>query len=1679
MIYILDKNALCLVYKIDLKSESSPRREYIYVDASDGDIVKVADRIRTTDAIGTAETMYNGVQPITTDYYNAQYRLRESGRGNGVETYDCNNSTSYYSAVDFTNTTNYWNTTLNQDNAAYDAHYGGEAAYDYFFNTFGRNSFNNEGAKIMSYTHYDYNYSNAFWDGSVLTFGDGDGYAFTPLTSIAVVAHEFSHGVTQYTADLIYENESGALNESFSDIFGICVDYFKHPSTANFQMGEEISLSSTPIRDCENPNNTGNPDTYLGLYWDPYQEVHQNSTVQSFWFYLLTNGGSGTNDIGNSYSVSGIGMDAAAAIAYRNLSVYLTPGSDYFQARAYSIEAAIDLYGACSNEVIACTNAWYAVGVGEQFSGTVVADFTASNAFSCSVPATINFINTSQNSALYHWTFGDGGTSNEENPVHTYTSAGTYSVSLKVTAPAECGGGSDSLMQSGYITVTDGGGPIPASCSPSTIDTNGYSGITNFRFNTINNTTAGALAGYEDFTCTSSTNVKEGKFYDLSVTLEADYYNHIKVWLDENNDGQFSGAELLLDSLFYGYTISKSLRIPFPVANNVPLRLRIGSDEGPNSLETACTDSFYGQYEDYSVVVQPNTDPPVADFTADITTVPIGTTVYFTDKSDNIVTSWQWTFQGGSSLHSTIQNPAITYNVLGSYAVKLKVSNVYGQDSITKTAYIQVVNSFNLCSGANTTALASGNLYDSGGPTGSYSDSESCTFLIENCGTSITLSFSEFQTESCCDYISVYDGADASGMLLMVYGGQTVPSPVTAHSGKMFINFYSDGSVTGSGFSAAWNSIIPNGDPPTGDFIISDINPPLNTPVEFTDNSSDDAISWYWNFGDSNTSAEQNPTHSYLSTGSFEVTCVVYNCFNSDTVQKSLEVQSAPSIAVSPSSLSVSLESCGATTSRTMNIANQNGGTLSYNFSATGSGNTINVLMLMNGVDVYEEGAHTIDAINQYFTDYTLTQATLSNAAEIETLLSGKDLVLIPEIENYPGSIYGDIASSLQAFVTGGGNVIFCGSYDYSSSIFATGLLSGSVAGAAYSSNITLTSEIHPITDGLPASFQASNATCQYLITSANTISLAKIESYDVILYRPLGQGNVVLLGFDYYEFDANAARIIANAVEWCGGGKGPSWLTLSPPLGNLTAGNNQQIDITFNSEGLSGGTYLYDLSVNSNDPLHPEISIPISLTVSGKPCASFGYNSDICSGVVAFRDSSFNNPTSWSWNFGDGITSNLRNPIHTYASPGNHLVNLIVCNTTDCDTAYLQVSLSSGGGPVAAVCIPSGANYGIGMGIDKVSFNTIQHRSVEDNTGYQDYTCTEYTHVNPGNSYPISLELSSLYQESVAVWIDYNNDGDFGSDEIVAQGNSSASAFTGEINIPATAVQNSSLRMRIGSDYYGYGSPTACSNTAVGQYEDYTVIVQPINVPPIADFVYSYIENCQGIVQFTNQSLNNATSYQWDFGDGGISFQENPIHIFTSPGTFPITLKAINSFGNNSTGKNIVANTLTVAITADSILVKNKHVYFNTNAEATTYNWDFGDGQNSSLKSPVHDYAAGGNFLVILTAIKDQCTYVTSLSVFIKDPDGIEESKSGNELCIYPNPGTGIFFLKLENEQRTEYHMEVRTTMGVIILKNILRKGDNQLTQKIDLSGYPSGTYTIILRDEKNKPLKSKLIKL
>lgn len=263
-------------------------------------------------------------------------------------------------------------------------HWGLDKAHYFFLDQFGRQGWNGSNGSINAfiYAYFEDESGIVYADNAsfnpntgMVKVGSGSFYigvddGYSPLD---IIGHEFTHGVTQNngSSGLTYQGESGALNESFSDIFGEAIENDATGTTHDFRHGWDRNDGAAihfPNRDLSDPNSHSQPDTYGGTHWQTGSSdnggVHTNSGVQNFMFYLLCQGGSGSNDNGTNYSVTGIGIVKAYKIAYRALtSGYYTSSSTYADSRRAWIHAAADLFGNCSNEVDQTKNAWTAVGV--------------------------------------------------------------------------------------------------------------------------------------------------------------------------------------------------------------------------------------------------------------------------------------------------------------------------------------------------------------------------------------------------------------------------------------------------------------------------------------------------------------------------------------------------------------------------------------------------------------------------------------------------------------------------------------------------------------------------------------------------------------------------------------------------------------------------------------------------------------------------------------------------------------------------------------------------------------------------------------------------------------------------------------------------------------------------------------------------------------------------------------------------------------------------------------------------------------------------------------------------------------------------------------------------------------------------------------------------------------------
>ena len=379
-----------LVYRIEtprLDGSAETSAPVVFVDAHTGETVFEYDNLQT----GTGNSLYSGTVTINTSSVGSTFYMEDLTRKMG--TFNMNNTGNTTTGTGgtqsrYTDADDNW--TATNARAGVDAHYGARWTYDYFKNVHGRNGINGSGGPgttaaaansatslITSRVHFGSNYNNAFWYQNKMTYGDGNGTTFSPLTTIDIAGHEMTHGVTQYTANLTYANESGALNESMSDVFGAMTELYSRGGVVTsdtWKIGEQSytpSTSGDALRYMDNPHLAGNggytsnddPDHYSERYTGTSDSggVHINSGIANHAFYLAAAGG--THHL-SGVTVTSIGPTDAARIWYRALTVYMTSSTNFSGARTAMLNAATDLFGGSSAQYTTIARTWCAVGVG-------------------------------------------------------------------------------------------------------------------------------------------------------------------------------------------------------------------------------------------------------------------------------------------------------------------------------------------------------------------------------------------------------------------------------------------------------------------------------------------------------------------------------------------------------------------------------------------------------------------------------------------------------------------------------------------------------------------------------------------------------------------------------------------------------------------------------------------------------------------------------------------------------------------------------------------------------------------------------------------------------------------------------------------------------------------------------------------------------------------------------------------------------------------------------------------------------------------------------------------------------------------------------------------------------------------------------------------------------------------
>ncbi len=368
-----------------------------FVDARDGRVRLRLSDLKTQSAVGLGKGVLGDAKKVSARSLGGGFVADDELRPPAIATYDYKGDLERLFALQRVEDLSPQDLARDADNdwidgANVDAHVYAGYTYDYYFKRFGRRGLDDANIPIASITHpvsrdqllsqpidivLDFYLNAGYLGDGVMLYGEGlpPGFTFRGqywdylAGALDVVAHELTHGVTDYSSALIYRDESGALNEAFSDIMATGVEFFFQvpgdgPLKADYLAGEDV-ITPGGLRSLQNPVSRGNPDHYSERFQGAQDNggVHINSGIPAHAFYLAIEGG--THRL-SGIAVQGVGAanrDQIEKVFYRAFTLLLPPSADFRMARAATIQSARDLQGAGSAAERAVTQAWTAVGV--------------------------------------------------------------------------------------------------------------------------------------------------------------------------------------------------------------------------------------------------------------------------------------------------------------------------------------------------------------------------------------------------------------------------------------------------------------------------------------------------------------------------------------------------------------------------------------------------------------------------------------------------------------------------------------------------------------------------------------------------------------------------------------------------------------------------------------------------------------------------------------------------------------------------------------------------------------------------------------------------------------------------------------------------------------------------------------------------------------------------------------------------------------------------------------------------------------------------------------------------------------------------------------------------------------------------------------------------------------------
>ena len=1069
-----------------------------------------------------------------------------------------------------------------------------------------------------------------------------------------------------------------------------------------------------------------------------------------------------------------------------------------------------------------------------------VPNFTNSNATSCRTPATIQFTNltTGTGTLSYQWSFGDGGSSVAANPTHIYTAAGTYSVQLIVINQNGC---RDTLIRNNAISV---GNNQTRFTSPDSV----CAGVNFSITNTSSPTPVSVTWDFGDGT--TSTAMNPTKNYAVAGTYQIKLVN------------QF----------------------------------------------TSCSDSLVK-----NIVVKPR---PNAAFTAD----PLGScqaplVVNFSNGSTDAV-SYTWNFGDGNT--STQVNPTHTFTNTGSYNIRLTATGLNGcTNTMVRNGYIRI----------QPPSTTINNLPQAGCAPFPW------TFTS-------TVNTNEPVASYFWDFGDGTTSTEATPTHIFNEGVYDITLIITTASGCR------DTAFVAQGISA--------GNPPNAQFDATPRNTCAYLPVVFSDLSTGTVTQWFWDFGDGGTSILQNPEHAYTDTGYFTVTLIVINNGCPDTLIMEDYVYITPPIANFRTSFD-----CANPYTRTFEDRSIGADQWLWNF---GDGNTSTQ---QNPVHTYgSPGTYTISLLvrnNQTGCEHLKEQVIqvideTINFTGAPTVICKKDTVHFSTVGMNPANI----ATYAWTFGNGQTSTVQNPSIIYNQpGTFTVSLVTTDLLGCAD----TLVRQQYIRVNGPTASFSSTvPGTCQNSTVSFTDNSTTDGTNPIVRWIWNYGDGVIDTLTGGPFQHTYSTpgvytVRLTVTDASGCSDSRTRSnMLTISQPQANFNALDTLTCpnrDVTFNNTSTGPGlTYSWDFGDgNSSTVQHPthtyqqngayDIKLTVvdqygctdsiirsSYVIIRTPIANFSVSDSVstCPPLVVNFTNSSQYYTSMVWDFGDNTSSVTANPSHFYSVSGVFISKLTVTGPGGCtDSKEIPIVVR---GPYGTFtynnitgCTPLQVNF-VATTRDRTSFIWDFN---DGNTLSTTDSVVSHTYTNPGSYLPRMI----LRDDGGCV-------------------------------VPVTGTDS----------IHVYGV-----NAAID-----------FNNQPICD---------AGSVQFSSQSTGNdpITSYQWTFGDGSASTDANPSHGYTQTGLYYPTL-VVTSLNNC---RDSVRSDIPVRVVASPraqitqsangctpVTISFTGSLAVPDTSAITWSWNFGNGQNAGVQNPsAIVYNTAGNYPVTLQVTNSSgCSHTAQTNV-------------------------------------------------------------------------------------------------